>query len=338
MTFSLETSSLPAIAERDRLEERSLEELLKRRIAVENHFARLGHTYRHGRLYRNFEHRVTRPALKLGLRALGLYSRGLRNALSPVVKNISLSFANLPPEFDGFQILQLSDFHIEGTPGLAEALNSQLAGLRPDVCVLTGDYRFEDHGPTQAIYPLMRSVLSNIRSRFGIYGVLGNHDIAEIAFRLEDLGVRMLINEAVEIADGVASFWLLGVDDPFDYRCHDLDQALAPVPEGSFRVLLSHAPEIYREAAQAGIDLYLSGHTHGGQIRVPVWGALRQNAACPRAYAYGSWRHGNMQGYTSAGVGCSSLPVRFGCPPEIVLLELRRDVSAESERVGEPRK
>ncbi len=325
MNSSVESASKQAHSKQVAVEERPLAELLVRRSAIEEHFAQLGHTYRHGRLYRAFERRVSRPALRLALQLAGIYSRGVENALSPVVKSVPLFFPDLPPALDGFQILHLSDFHIDGTPGLAESLIPLLRGLRPDLCVLTGDYRFEDHGPCEAVYPLMREILSGIRSRLGVFGILGNHDSSGMVSRLEELDIRMLVNEAVALGSGSDHLWLIGVDDPFDYGCHDLERALDPVPPGSFKVLLAHAPEIYEQAADAGIDLYLTGHTHAGQIRFPGLGALRQNARCPRAYAAGHWRHRDMQGYTSAGVGCSSLPVRFGCPPEIALLELRSD-------------
>ena len=307
-----------------RLSARSLTQLLEPRLAVEEHFARTGHTYRHGRLHRQFENRILRPLLKTGLEGIGLYARGVRNALSPIVPRVRLEFQNLPAPLDGFEILHLSDLHIDGTNGLAEVLVPILRNLRPDLCVMTGDYRFEDRGSCAAVYPLMKQVVSSIQARYGVFGILGNHDAAEIALGLEELGVRMLVNEAVEISTGWASFWLAGVDDPFDYQTDDLDLALNPVPEAAFCALLAHAPELYRQAARAGVDLYLTGHTHAGQIRLPGVGSLRHNAACPREYAHGHWKHGEMQGYTSAGVGCSSLPVRFACPPELVMLQLTR--------------
>jgi predicted MPP superfamily phosphohydrolase len=305
-------------------EERSLAERVKPRLAVEEEFARLGHTFRHGPLHRLSETYFTRPTLKLGLQTLGLYGRWMQNALQPIVREIPLKFPDLPPAFDGFQLLQISDFHIDGMDGLAEALCPVLAKLRPDVCVFTGDYRFEDHGPCVGVYPRMRQVVESISATRGIYGILGNHDPAEIAFALEDLGVRMLVNESAAIEKAHEAIWLIGVDDPFDYRCDDLPAACAAVPPDSFKILLAHAPELYHEASARGIQLYLTGHTHAGQIRVPHIGSLKHNANCPRAYAYGLWRHDGMRGYTSAGVGCSALPIRFHCPPEVVLFELRR--------------
>jgi len=104
---------------------------------------------------------------------------------------------------------------------------------------------------------------------------------------------------------------VIGVDDPHFYGCDDLEEALEAVPEDDFKVLLAHTPEIFEKAARSGIHLYLCGHTHAGQIRLPIIGEVLQNTDCPRAYAQGEWRHDRMLGHTSAGVGCSVVPVRY---------------------------
>jgi uncharacterized protein len=297
---------------------------LQKRRAIELHFERVGHTYRHGKLHRVFEEHITRPLLKSGLQLLGLFEQGKRNALDLVVRTVPMYFDDLAPEFHGFRILHLSDFHIDGTDGLAEALAECIRPLRPDLCVLTGDYRFEDRGPCQEVYPRMRTVLDSIDAREGVLGILGNHDPADAVSELEAMGVRMLVNEAMEVRRGRASIWIAGLDDNFDYQTHDLEQALEGVPRNAFTILLAHAPELFDEAAAGGVRLYLAGHTHGGQIRLPGLGAVKHNAKCPRQYSYGHWRHEGMQGYTSGGVGCSSLPIRFNCPPELVMIELHR--------------
>ena len=219
-------------------------------------------------------------------------------------------------------MLHLSDFHIDGIPDLVAPLSALLRDLTPDLCVITGDYRFDDAGTCEHVYPLMQKVLRNISALDGVFGILGNHDAAEIALTLDRVGLRMLINDAVEIRRGAQSIWLAGVDDPFDYQCDDLPGALQTVPANAFKILLAHTPDLYEPASQLGVGLYLSGHTHAGQIRFPIVGSIRNNADCPSAYAYGHWQHGKMQGYTSAGVGCSSLPVRFNCPPEVTLIRL----------------
>jgi predicted MPP superfamily phosphohydrolase len=304
------------------LEDRSLAERLKLRIEREKQFALTGRKLRNKSWLFRHEKVWLRPLIKLGLQTCGLYRRGIENALSPVVRYLQLTFDNLPAAFEGYMLLHLSDFHIDGVPRLVEPLSAMLRGLKPDLCVITGDYRFDDDGTCEHVYPLMQEVLNSISARDGVFGILGNHDAAEIAFALDEMGIGMLINDAVEIRRGTQSIWLAGIDDPFDYQCDDLPGALQKVPANAFKILLAHTPELYEPAFQQGINLYLSGHTHAGQIRFPVVGSLRNNADCPSAYTYGHWQHKKMHGYTSAGVGCSSLPVRFNCPPEATCIRL----------------
>jgi len=268
--------------------------------------------------------RIARPILRTLLRIAGIYRRGIRNALQPVVRHLRLEFEDLPASFDGFRILQLADLHIDGMDGLAEIVAESIADVQPDLCVMTGDYRFELMGPCDEVYPRLQTVLSKVQAHHGVVAVLGNHDESEMAAEIENLGVRMLINEAIEIRRGGASLWVVGVDDPHCYGFDDLDGALEGVPDDAFKVLLAHSPEIFEEAAVAGMNLCLCGHIHAGQIRLPLIGSILSNADCPRSYRQGVWQHGGMVGYTSAGVGCSLLPVRYNCPPEIAVIELAR--------------
>jgi hypothetical protein len=295
-----------------------------------------------GRLRSDFTRlydRALSKLLKAALKFSGQYQRGIANALSPVVRYVPMEFAGLPRGLEGFRILHLSDLHIDGVEGLAEIVAEQISLLPVDLCVLTGDYRYQMYGPCDAVYPRMRHILSGIRSRHGVVGILGNHDCAEIAVELEQAGVRMLINEAVGVGPPDRRLWVVGVDDSYYYDCADLPGAMAVVPAGAFRLLLAHSPDMYDEAAGANIDLYLTGHTHAGQIRVPLLGPLVVHSAAPRPYTSGHWIHSVMKGYTSAGVGCSLVPVRFGCPPEIAVIELRLNTAPfghGSEGVTEP--
>jgi uncharacterized protein len=265
---------------------------------------------------------IVGPILRSALQIMGLYRRGLRNALDPVVRHLRFEFENLPESFHGFRILHLADPHVDGMNGLAEIVAERVATLPADLCVMTGDYRFEMEGPCDAVYSRMATMLSGVRAHHGVLAILGNHDESNIAVELESLGVRMLINEAVEITRGGDRLWMIGVDDPHHYGCDDLNGALEGVPPDAFKVVLAHSPEMFEQAAAAEIRLYLCGHTHAGQICLPGIGAPLMNADCPRAYTHGRWQHGRMLGYTSAGVGCSLLPVRYNCPPEIALIEM----------------
>jgi uncharacterized protein len=306
------------------IEEQSLAERLKPRIAREKQFQTTGRRLRNKSLLFRYERYWIRPLLKLGLRITGLYRRGVQNALQHVVRNREVWSDRLPEAFDHYKILQVSDLHIDNRPLLTAQLQKFLPTVDADVCLITGDYRFEDHGPCGNIYPEMRKLLPVLTRRDGVFAILGNHDVSEIAVALNEIGYRMLVNESVEIRRGGESIWISGVDDPFDYKCDDLPGTLANVPSQAFKVLMAHTPELYQQASDLGIDLYLCGHTHAGQIRFPVVGSLRNNVNAPKEYAYGAWQHGSMHGYTSAGAGCSALPVRYNCPPEVTLIELRR--------------
>lgn len=253
---------------------------------------------------------------------MGLYRRGLRNALKLQVRCVKLGFRNLPKAFDGFRILHLADLHIDGMEGLTEVVAETVSACEVDLCVMTGDYRFETYGSCAAVYPRIQKIHSEIRAECGVLAILGNHDAAEMAFEFEKYGIRMLVNEAIELRRQGQSLWIAGVDDPHKYECDDLPLALEEPPLNDFKILLAHTPEMFQEASYSGVDLYLAGHTHAGQVALPFLGAPIQNADCPREFVQGHWRYRDMQGYTSAGVGCSMLPIRFNCPPEIVIVEL----------------
>jgi predicted MPP superfamily phosphohydrolase len=264
-----------------------------------------------------------RWGIRAGLAALGLSGRARRNALSPVLRRVVLRLDRLPPAFDGFRMLHLSDPHIDGLAGLDAAVSDLIDGLWVDLSVWTGDYRFASHGASPGVYPRLARVLDHVRSELGTVAVLGNHDYFEMVDGFSSLGVTTLVNQAVRIERGGDAIEVLGVDDPHYFGADDLDAAASGASDGAFKVLLVHSPELYREAAEAGVDLYLCGHTHAGQIRVPLIGAPVVNAKCPRRLTRGVWRHRGMTGFTSAGLGASGVPARLGCPPEAALIELR---------------
>jgi predicted MPP superfamily phosphohydrolase len=297
--------------------------LTDKRLAIEQGLSKPRGRFRRGLIHPENE-QAMRGLLRAMLRATGLLHRGERNALRLELRHIRLALPALPEAFSGFRILHLSDLHLGASAPLVARIQERLLGVEADLCVLTGDYRFEVSGPSEAVYRDMEQILPAVRAGEGILGVLGNHDYAETAPALARLGVGILVNEAFELRRGQQSLWLLGVDDPHYYGCDHLEAARAAVPAGAFTILLAHSPELAEPAAAAGIHLYLCGHTHGGQICFPWLGPVWLNAHCPRPFTRGLWRHGEMQGYTSPGVGTSVLPVRFNCPPEIALIELVR--------------
>jgi predicted MPP superfamily phosphohydrolase len=155
-----------------------------------------------------------------------------------------------------------------------------------------------------------------------VFGVLGNHDTIQMLPGLEAMGIRMLQNECEVIKRGDQAIYLAGIDDAHYFRVDNIEKAGAQIPEAAFAILLSHTPEIFRQAAHAGFDLLLSGHTHGGQICLPGAIPLTLDSVLPRRLGAGAWSYRNMTGYTSTGAGSSVVAVRFNCPPEITLHRL----------------
>jgi uncharacterized protein len=247
----------------------------------------------------------------------GLYWRGRRNATNVTVRTNDVASKKIPASFNGFAILQLSDLHVELSLKALERLHHILPGLDYDICVLTGDYRGQTFGPYQAAIDGMASLRRQLKEP--IYGVLGNHDTIRMVPALEDMGIRMLLNECVAITRNSDRIHISGIDDAHFYRADNLERARGDIPADEFSILLSHTPEIYQQAAHAEFDLLLSGHTHGGQICLPGQIPLSLDSVLPRRFGAGPWRYHGMQGYTSVGAGCSIVPARFNCPPEITI-------------------
>ena len=261
----------------------------------------------------------------LTLRVSGLYPIGRRNALAFVLRENPVPMHGLPPSFDGLRILHLSDLHLDGCLGLGQRIAEAISGLDFDVCVLTGDFRFSDTGRYEHLAAELDGLAPALACRYGVYGVLGNHDFIEMTPLLEERGIRVLLNEAVTLTADTESLWLVGLDDAHLYGLHDFEKGLRDVPPGA-RVLLVHSPELIPEASKRGFGLYLTGHTHGGQFCLPGGWSPYINARCPRRYTAGPWQYNGMSGYTSQGTGSSGVFARFFCPPEIVIHELRREV------------
>jgi uncharacterized protein len=191
-----------------------------------------------------------------------------------------------------------------------------------DLCVLTGDYRAKTFGPFNAALQGVEQVRAYLRPP--IFGVLGNHDTVQMVPALEAMGIRMLINECEALASGGERIHLAGIDDAHFYRVDNIEKATSQIPSDEFSILLSHTPEIYRQAAHANFNLMLCGHTHGGQLCLPGSIPIKLEAVLPRRMGAGVWEYGGMIGYTSRGAGSSVVPVRLNCPPEITLHCLRR--------------
>ncbi len=263
-------------------------------------------------------HSVIRNLFKV----TGLYWRGVKNAERVQVRHTVLEFKSLPEAFDQCTFLHISDLHVDMNPGAMERLKELLPTLEYDVCVLTGDYRGATFGPFEPALEGLAEIRPCLKGP--VYGVLGNHDTIKMVPSLEDMGIRMLLNECEAISRGNQSIFLAGIDDAHFYRVDNIEKAAGAIPPGAFSVLLSHTPEIYRQAAHAGFDLLLAGHTHGGQVCLPGAIPLTLDSALPRRLGSGLWKYQRMVGYTSVGVGSSIVSIRLNCLPEITLHRLHR--------------
>lgn len=195
-----------------------------------------------------------------------------------------------------------------------------LKGVPYDLCVLTGDYRAKTYGPYDATLAGVAKLRGALNGT--IYGVLGNHDTICLVPGLEEMGIKILLNESETIERDGERIHLAGIDDAHFYRVDNIEKAAAGIPHGEFSILISHTPEVYRQAAHADFDLLLSGHTHGGQICLPGGLPITLDSVLPRSMGSGAWKYHDMVGYTSVGTGVSVVPVRFNCPPEITLHHL----------------
>ncbi|MEX2453415.1 MAG: metallophosphoesterase [Rhodospirillaceae bacterium] len=262
--------------------------------------------------------------VKFCLRASGLYARGMRNALDIRLNRLEVALEGLPAAFDGYTILHMSDLHADGPLDFEEPLSRLLATLDIDLCALTGDYRYRLRCAHDAAAEPMARILRHVSARDGVVGVLGNHDLGTMIGPLRRAGIAMLVNDCLTLRRGSAEIHLIGLDDVHAYQpAEEAVAALAAMPEG-FRILLLHSPELIGAAADAGVSLYLTGHTHGGQICLPGGFAPMVNIRAPRRYARGLWHHGRMTGHTSCGVGVSAMPLRYFSRGEITVITLRR--------------
>ncbi len=262
--------------------------------------------------------------MKTAFKAFGIYDKGRENALAIESREVLFRFPDLPSSFQHYTLLYMSDLHLDGLRGLDRRLLELVDGLEVDLCILGGDFRMETYGPFDNVLRSLEELAPRIRARDGIYGVLGNHDCLEMVKPMEKLGISFLINDSKAIERNGEKIWIVGIDDPHYFKCHDLDVAFEGVPHGAFTIFLAHSNEVYKEAARLGTRLYLCGHTHGGQIRVPLLGPVFTHSTAPRQLCYGKWRHELMTGFTSCGVGVSGVPVRFYTRGEVLLVTLTR--------------
>ena len=244
----------------------------------------------------------------------------------PQVKEETIAVNRLPEEADGLKVAVLADLHADGITreDRIRKIVERTNALNPDIVVIAGDFvdgKVSEHGGD--LRPL-----ADLKARYGVFGVPGNHEYysgyEEWMEFLPTLGIRMLLNEhALAGGDAVV---LAGVTDPvaglMGKEEPDISKALQGAPEKGVRILVSHQPRLTREAAEHGVDLQVSGHTHGGMIT----GMDRLVARFNEGFVSGLYTVGHMKLYVSNGSGIwNGFPIRIGVPSEIVLIRLRKE-------------
>ncbi len=279
-----------------------------------------------------------RLAATAGVAALAVDTTLIAPNLPRIVRK-EIDLRRWPERLEGFTIALLSDFHYDpyfSVHPLRSSI-SMVNGLHPDLIVLTGDFVTEPFSggkakaekAADAAEPCAQ-LLRQMQAPHGLWAVLGNHDVVtdpnRVVESLHAVGIQVMGNQSVPIERSGARFWLAGVDDVLERRS-DLDKALHKIPANDPVVLLAHEPDFADDVARFPVDLQLSGHSHGGQVRIPFMRPLWLPALAKK-YIWGLYKIGGLTLYTNPGLGTVGPPVRMNCPPEITLLTLRRWVTA----------
>ena len=243
-----------------------------------------------------------------------------------VVERVEVGVKDLAPEFVGFRIAFLTDLHYSRIVPRwwLERAVAAANGLAPDIIALGGDFVDDD----ESYAPGLADILRPLAAPDGVVGVLGNHDhyvdAAAVRAALGAAGVRELRNQPLVLARGAARLAVSGVGD-LERDVVDFARVLAGVPPDVPRVVLSHDPDVFAYwPADLRLDLMLAGHTHGGQAYLPFLGPPFVPSQFGFRYLKGLFRESDRQLYVSRGVGAGGFPIRWGCPPELTLVVLRR--------------
>jgi uncharacterized protein len=250
----------------------------------------------------------------------------------PRIVRQEIALRRWPARLEGFTIALLSDFHYDPYFSVHPLRSSidMVNGLHAEMIVLTGDFvsspLFGDPAAGAAAAEPCAQLLRQMQAPHGSWAVMGNHDCFtdpdRVTSALRAQGIQVLVNQSVPIERDGARFWLSGVDDVL-VGTADLDATLHNIPADDAVVLLAHEPDYADHVARHPIDLQLSGHSHGGQVRPPFVRPLYLPELA-RKYIWGLYKIGGLTLYTNPGLGTVGVPVRWNCPPEITLLTLRR--------------
>jgi predicted MPP superfamily phosphohydrolase len=247
----------------------------------------------------------------------------LKTARDYTIERVTLDLPDLPSGLNGFTIAQVSDIHsgIYMTEQEMQKILEIVNSLHPQMAALTGD--FVD-SRAEEIAPVAR-VFSRIKTDYGVFGCMGNHDVfdnyAALSSAMKKSGILMLDNDNRVLRVNGEELNVLGVADS---RFARLERAMQGIDPDAFKILLAHRPSFFPHAKQAGIDLQLSGHTHGGQIALDLAGIRVNLATLFHEYAQGLYGEGKSNLYVNSGVGMVFAPVRISVPPEITLITLQK--------------
>lgn len=272
-----------------------------------------------------------KSSLKAGaLLCLGTFNYSLfHESKSVEIKRLDIKIKNLPEDFENLTITQISDLH-SGRIVDFEVIKKSVKmvnELDSDIVMITGDFIEHSYYREEHIRPCMQE-LALIQPKDGVFAVLGNHDHKidpeKITAELQRVGTCVLRNENKRLRRGDSSIQILGVDD-LVLEKDDIKKTLDGVSAHEVKILMSHSPDIAENYNLSGIDLILSGHTHGGQICCPLIGApqTRIASAYGQKYISGLVQYNDIQIYVNRGIGASFLPARFLCKPEITVFTLK---------------
>ncbi len=267
---------------------------------------------------RNFIKNIGAIAVGSCAIAVGTYEYGKHvEAKSLVTEHVLIPLKNLKPALDGLRIVQLSDFHLHPYTQIdfIRQAVSMANALQPDLIVLTGDYVLQGADSIFELAP----VLATLNAKYGVFSVLGNHDLwtnrTVIQTGFKEVGLPILHNKGIALDINKAKIYLAGVDDGWSGQ-PDIQAAMSNHPIDAPAILLAHEPDLADTfTLDNRISLQISGHSHGGQVRLPGLGAPLL-PSLGQKYDQGLYRVNDTWLYTNRGIGLI-VPIRVNCPPEI---------------------
>jgi predicted MPP superfamily phosphohydrolase len=248
-----------------------------------------------------------------------------------VIREQTLLIDNWPRELDGLRIAVLSDIHADDwfiDDKKLRTIVERTNELQPELIVILGDYMSSNGNVTRRVEPEhFGPILKDLHAPLGVYSVLGNHDWwysgVQVRRGLEKNGIQVLENEVIHFEARGTQLWLVGLADLWTRRQAVAD-TIAMVPEGRPVIALTHNPDIFPDLPER-VPLLLAGHTHGGQVRLPLIGSVVESSDYGDRYVMGHIFENNHHLFVTTGIGTSIVPVRFGVPPEIVVLTINAE-------------